>query len=161
MFYQNLEVPSTRCHQELEKKLASLNYQVVDLHKQINMKDWLIESLKQKLCENEYEMLKMQIENKKQDMLMIDASCNTNDLIQVVDIDMIYCSFTSYDMDLFTFIKSELIKIGFDEDKPQEKYCMEKNSMSEYELEKKIMLQKKTSLNVWKQIKRLRMIFPK
>lgn len=121
----------------------------------------MIESLKQKLCENEYEMLKMKIENKKQDMLMIDASCNTNDLIQVVDIDMIYCSFTSYDMDLFTFIKSELIKIGFDEDKPQEKYCMEKNSMSEYELEKKIMLQKKTSLNVWKQIKRLRMIFPK
>jgi hypothetical protein len=88
-------------------------------------------------------MLKMKIENKKQDMLMIDASCNTNDLIQVVDIDMIYCSFTSYDMDLFTFIKSELIKIGFDEDKPQEKYCMAKNSMSEYELEKKIMLQKK------------------
>ena len=39
------------------------------------MKDWLLESLKQKLCENEYEMLKMQIENKKQDMLMIDASC--------------------------------------------------------------------------------------
>ena len=38
---------------------------------------------------------------------------------------------------------------------------MEKNGMSEYELEKKIMLQKKTSLNVWKQIKRLRMIFPK
>ena len=53
MLYQNLEVPSTRCHQELEKQLASLHYHVGYLHKQINMKDRLIKLLKQKIIEKE------------------------------------------------------------------------------------------------------------
>jgi hypothetical protein len=68
-------------------------------------------------------MLKMQIENMKQDKLMIDASCDTNDLIQVVDTHatkyMIDDSLTSYEMESFTFISSELMKV----DEPQAANC--------------------------------------
>jgi hypothetical protein len=39
MLYQNIEVSSTRCQNELEKQLASLNNWVVDLHKKMDMKD--------------------------------------------------------------------------------------------------------------------------
>jgi predicted nucleic acid-binding Zn-ribbon protein len=59
---------------ELQDSLHELDNWVIDLHKQIDLKDKLIEALQLKLIENE-----QQIEN------MVDATCATNDLIQKVD----------------------------------------------------------------------------
>jgi len=65
---------------ELQDSLYDLDNWVVELHKQIGLKNKLIESLQLKLIEKEQEMLRIQIEN------MVGASCDTNDLMQMVDV---------------------------------------------------------------------------
>jgi predicted RNase H-like nuclease (RuvC/YqgF family) len=60
---------------ELQDSLHDLDNLVLNLHKQIDWKDKLIEALQLKLIEKE-----QQIEN------MVDATCDTNDLIQMVDV---------------------------------------------------------------------------
>jgi len=62
---------------ELQDFLHELGNWVVDLHKQLDMKDKLIEALYLKLIEKEQKMLTMQ---------MVDAICDTNDLIQTIDV---------------------------------------------------------------------------
>jgi predicted RNase H-like nuclease (RuvC/YqgF family) len=77
---------------ELHDSLHELDNWVVDLHKQIDLKDKLIEALQLKLIEKE-----KQIEN------MVDATCDTNDLMQMVDVtcdtnDLMVDTDTSNDM---------------------------------------------------------------
>jgi hypothetical protein len=86
-------------------------------------------------------MLTMQIENMKQDKSMVDATCDTNDLMQVVDTDatkdMIDDSLTGYEME--SFINNELMKTSFVEDESQAEDVKAqsdtKRSISECELE--------------------------
>jgi len=61
---------------------------VIDLHKEIDLKDTLIKAFQIKLVENE-----QQIENMfeatcaKKDLIQkVNATCDTNDLMQMVDI---------------------------------------------------------------------------
>jgi hypothetical protein len=60
---------------ESQDSLHALDKLVVDLHKQIDLNDKLIEALQLKLIENE-----QQIEN------MVDVICATNDLMQMTDV---------------------------------------------------------------------------
>jgi hypothetical protein len=53
---------------------------IVDIHKQIDQNNKLFESFQLKLIEKEQERLTMQIGN------VVDAMCDTNDLMQMVDV---------------------------------------------------------------------------
>jgi hypothetical protein len=122
---------------------------VIDLHKQIDLKDKLIEALQLKLIEKE-----QQIENMvdatcaTNDLIqMVDVTCDTNDLIQMVDVtcdtndlmvdteatkDMVDDSLTSHEMESY----NELMKISFVEDESQEEARSDtKSSINESKLE--------------------------
>jgi hypothetical protein len=118
---------------ELQDSLHELDNWVIDLHKQIDLKDKLIEALQLKLIEKE-----QQIENMvdatcaTNDLIQkVNATCDTNDLMQMVDVtcdthdlmvdtkatkDMVDDSLTSHEMESY----NELMKISLVEDESQE-----------------------------------------
>ena len=59
--------------------LHALDNWVVDLHKQIYLKDKMIEALQLNIIKKEQEMVRMQINN------MVDKTCDTYDLMQTID----------------------------------------------------------------------------
>jgi len=73
---------------ELQDSLHELDNWVIDLHKQIDLKDRLIEALQLKLIENEQQIENMvDVTCATNDIIQkINASCDTNDLIQKVDV---------------------------------------------------------------------------
>ena len=79
---------------ELQDSLHELDNWVVDLYKQLDMKDKLIEALQRKLMEKEHKMPTMQ---------MVDVTCDTNDLMVYTNTknDMIDDSLSSHEMKSF------------------------------------------------------------
>ena len=59
--------------------LYALDNWVVGLHKQIYLKDKMIEALQLNLIKKEQEIVRMQINN------MVDTTCDTYDLMQTID----------------------------------------------------------------------------